>query len=99
MLDSAIPSIRRSVSDLAKYGLIDDPDGRVVSRVTAYEHLENAVTVVDLVQESIAEIVEAKRTLFAELDKLTRPDMPLASSASGLPPPCSPKRWGARRMS
>jgi L-gulonate 3-dehydrogenase len=85
MLDGAIPSIRRSVLDLGKYGLIDEPEERIVSRVTACEKLADAVHDVDLVQENIAEIVEVKRTLFAELDKLTRPDTLLASSTSGLP--------------
>ena len=85
MLDGAIPSIRRSVLDLGKYGLIDEPEEQIVSRVTTCEKLADAVHDVDMVQENIAEIVEVKRTLFAELDKLTRPDTLLASSTSGLP--------------
>ena len=85
MLDGAIPSIRDSVADLREYGLIEEPDEQIVSRVTACEKLADAVHDVDLVQENIAEIVEVKRALFAELDKLTRPDTLLASSTSGLP--------------
>src|ERR1700722_5634951 len=85
MLDGAIPSIRDSVADLREYGLIEEPDEQIVSRVTACEKLADAVHDVDLVQENIAEIVEVKRALFAELDRLTRPDTLLASSTSGLP--------------
>src|SRR5471030_3390268 len=85
MLEGAIPSIRSSVSDLAEYGLIDEPEERIVSRVTVCEKLADAVSDADLVQENIVEIVEVKRTWFAELDKLTRPDTLLASSTSGLP--------------
>jgi L-gulonate 3-dehydrogenase len=85
MLDGAIPSIRESVADLREYGLIDEPAEQVVSRVKTREKLADAVHDVDLVQENIAEIVEVKRALFAELDKLTRPDTLLASSTSGLP--------------
>ena len=36
MLDRAIPSIRRSVLDLGKYGLIDEPEEQIVSRVTTF---------------------------------------------------------------
>jgi L-gulonate 3-dehydrogenase len=79
MLDGAIPSIRDSVADLREYGLIEEPDEQIVSRVTACEKLADAVRDVDLVQENITEIVEVKRALFADLDKLTRPDTLLAS--------------------
>lgn len=85
MLDGAIPSIRESISDLQEYGLIDESVEQIVSRVSACGKLADAVQDVDLVQENIAEIVDVKRTLFAALDKLTRPDTLLASSTSGLP--------------
>ncbi|KQR87185.1 3-hydroxyacyl-CoA dehydrogenase [Burkholderia sp. Leaf177] len=85
MLDGAIPSIRESIADLQEYGLIDEPIAQIVARVSACKELADAVQDVDLVQENIAEIVEVKRTLFAALDKLTRPDTLLASSTSGLP--------------
>lgn len=85
MLDGAIPSIRESVADLQEYGLTDEPIEQIVSRVSAFNKLSDAVLDVDLVQENIAEIVDVKRKLFAELDTLTRPDTVLASSTSGLP--------------
>ena len=85
MLEGAIPSIRESISDLQEYGLIDETVEQIVARVRACGNLANAVQDVDLVQENIAEIVDVKRTLFAELDRLTRPDTLLASSTSGLP--------------
>jgi L-gulonate 3-dehydrogenase len=85
MLEGAIPAIRDSVSDLREYGLVDEPEELIVSRVSTCETLANAVDDVDLVQENIAEIVEVKRTLFAKLDRLTRTDTLLASSTSGLP--------------
>jgi L-gulonate 3-dehydrogenase len=85
MLAGAIPAIRDSVSDLREYGLVDEPEELIVSRVSTCETLANAVDDVDLVQENIAEIVEVKRTLFAKLDRLTRTDTLPASSTSGLP--------------
>ena len=85
MLSGAIPAIRESVQDLASFDLIDEPVDTIVARITACESLADAVADADLVQENIAEIVEAKRALFTELDRLTKPDALLASSTSGLP--------------
>jgi L-gulonate 3-dehydrogenase len=85
MLNGAIPAIRESVQDLASFALIDEPVDAIVARVTACEKLSDAVANAALVQENIAEVVEAKRALFTELDRLTHPDALLASSTSGLP--------------
>ncbi|WP_027801691.1 3-hydroxyacyl-CoA dehydrogenase [Paraburkholderia dilworthii] len=85
MLKGAIPAIRESVEDLASFNLIDEPVDAIVARITPCTTLAATVADVDLVQENIAEIVDAKRVLFAELDRLTKPDALLASSTSGLP--------------
>jgi L-gulonate 3-dehydrogenase len=85
MLAGAIPAIRESIQDLASFDLIDEPVDTIVSRITTCERLADAVSDAHLVQENIAEVVEAKRALFIELDALTKPDALLASSTSGLP--------------
>jgi L-gulonate 3-dehydrogenase len=85
MLDSALPAIGDSVQDLAEFGLIDEPVQRIVGRVTPRAMLADAVRDVELVQENIAEVVEAKSALFAELDRLTARGTLLASSTSGIP--------------
>lgn len=85
MLAGAIPAIRESVQDLASFGLIDEPVETVVSRIGARSTLTETVAQADLVQENIAEVVEVKRAMFIELDRLTKPDALLASSTSGLP--------------
>ncbi|CAB3715180.1 L-carnitine dehydrogenase [Paraburkholderia graminis C4D1M] len=85
MLRDAVPAIRESVQDLASFDLIDEPVDALVARITTCETLAEAVAEADLVQENIAEIVDVKRTLFAQLDRLTKPDALLASSTSGLP--------------
>ncbi|WP_277183913.1 3-hydroxyacyl-CoA dehydrogenase [Caballeronia sp. BR00000012568055] len=85
MLDGAIPAITETVRDLASFGLLDEPVETIVARIEACVALKDAVADADLVQENIAEIVEAKRALFTELDRLTRADALLASSTSGLP--------------
>jgi L-gulonate 3-dehydrogenase len=85
MLAGAIPSIRDSLQDFASFGLLDESVDTIVSRITACESLADALADADLVQENIAEVVDAKRALFIELDRLTKPDALLASSTSGLP--------------
>jgi L-gulonate 3-dehydrogenase len=85
MLDGALPALKDSVQDLAEFGLIDEPVGQIVGRVTLQAALRDALVDVELVQENIAEAVEAKRALFAKLDRLTHPDALLASSTSGIP--------------
>lgn len=85
MLSGALPAIRTSVEDLASFKLIDEPVDAVVARISTCAQLADAVSDADLVQENIAEVVEAKRTLFSELDRLTKPGALLASSTSGLP--------------
>lgn len=85
MLSGAIPAIRESLEDLASFGLIEESVDSIVGRIDACGTLAEAVADVDLVQENIAEIVDVKRTMFAELDRLTKPEALLASSTSGLP--------------
>jgi 3-hydroxyacyl-CoA dehydrogenase len=85
MLNGALPAISESVQDLSGFGLIDEAASAIVARITPCANLADAVRDVELVQENIAEIVEAKRALFTELDRLTKPDTLLSSSTSGLP--------------
>ncbi|WP_250475168.1 3-hydroxyacyl-CoA dehydrogenase [Caballeronia sp. GAFFF1] len=85
MLAGALPAICESVADLASFGLIDESVDSIVARIRACDTLAEAVADADLVQENIAELVQAKHALFAELDALTKPDALLASSTSGLP--------------
>ena len=85
MLEAAPQAIRETLDDLAGYGLLDEPPATIAARIAVHATLADAVREADVVQENIAEQVEAKRALFAELDRLTKPDALLASSTSGLP--------------
>jgi L-gulonate 3-dehydrogenase len=85
MLDGALPSIRETLQDFEAYRLIDEPVDTIAARITPCATLEETVGDADLVQENIAEVVELKRAMFADLDRLTKPDALLASSTSGLP--------------
>jgi len=85
MLAAAPQAIRETLDDLAGYGLLDDAPATIAARVSVHAALADAVRDADVVQENIAEQVDAKRELFMQLDRLTRPDALLASSTSGLP--------------
>ena len=85
MLDNAAPAIRDSLVDLARFGLIEETADVIAARITSCVTLADAVHDAELVQENIPELVDVKRAMFAELDRLTRPDALLASSTSALP--------------
>src|SRR5262249_55636919 len=71
--------IERSLHDLARHGLVDDP-GAAAARITVVEQLADAVRGAEYVQESGPENVESKRTTFAQLDQAGAPATILASS-------------------
>ena len=75
--------VRAGLDALAEHGLVADP-AAAAARVTVAGSLAEAVDGVDLVQENGPETLTAKRVLFAELDRLTRPDTILASSTSAI---------------
>jgi 3-hydroxyacyl-CoA dehydrogenase len=75
--------IRQELHALAAHGLADDPDG-AAARIQVAENLEEALRDVDFVQENGPETVEAKRAIFADLDRLTPKGATIASSSSAI---------------
>ena len=75
--------IHEGLDELASHGLADDPAG-AASRVTVADSLDEAVAGVSFVQENGPEDVEAKRAIFAALDRAAPPDAILASSTSAI---------------
>jgi len=75
--------VAQSLQDLAKHGLVDDPSG-AAKRVRPVATLAEAVTGVDLVQESGPETIEAKLRIWKELDAAAPPETILASSSSAI---------------
>lgn len=73
-------------SSLAQAGTSNLPDlsEATLQNITVVGTLEHAVSDADYVQESVSEQLDAKRSLFAELDRLTVPTAILASSSSEL---------------
>lgn len=82
-LDRAMENITRSLSRLVKAGKIAESQvAEIKGRITPTTDLEVAVRDASLVIEAIPEDLELKKQLFAELDRLTRPDCILASNTS-----------------
>jgi 3-hydroxyacyl-CoA dehydrogenase len=80
-LESAPRLVREGLQELKHHGLADDP-GFAADRVSVMPSLEEALAGVDLVQESGPETVDAKRAIFAELDRHAPREAILASSTS-----------------
>src|SRR4051794_31170445 len=87
--------IREALDDLHTYGLADNP-AEAAARVAVAASLGEAVAEADLVQENGPETVEAKRAIFADLDRLAPRAAILASSTSFIP--ASPPRPRAPRL-
>ena len=82
-LKAAPRLIRDELHALARHGLASDPDG-AVARISTAASLQEALIDVEFVQENGPEIVEDKRTIFAQLDRLAPPDALLVSSTSAI---------------
>jgi 3-hydroxyacyl-CoA dehydrogenase len=73
--------VHEGLRELAAHGLVADAEGSI-ARVRVAKDLADALDGADLAQESTPETVEAKRAIFAELDRLAAPATILASSTS-----------------
>ena len=74
LLDTAWPSLEK----------LELSPGAGRHRLRWADTLEEALADTDFVQESSPEVLEAKVALLAEIDRLTSPDVVVASSTSGL---------------
>jgi 3-hydroxyacyl-CoA dehydrogenase len=75
--------VAESLRDLARHGLVSDPD-KAAARLRTAPTLEAAVSGVDLVQESGPERLEDKLAIWARLDAAAAPETVLASSTSAI---------------
>jgi L-gulonate 3-dehydrogenase len=82
-LENASRLIREGLDDLARHGLVTDP-ALAAGRVEIVPSLADAVGGVDIVQENGPELVNTKRAIFAELDRLCPEHGILASSTSAI---------------
>ena len=75
--------VAESLHDLARHGLVADPEG-AAKRVKSVSTLEEAVTGVDFVQESGPETIAAKLAIWQRLDAAAAPETILVSSSSAI---------------
>ena len=79
----ALGLIRDGLEDQARHGLVDDPKA-ALARISAAPGLAAVLADCDYVQESGPEQLEAKRAIWAELDRLTPDGVVIASSTSAI---------------
>lgn len=82
-LAAAPKLIRAGLDELAEHGLADDPEA-AAERVSPAASIEDAVRGVELVQENGPEVLDLKREIFSELDRLSPKDAIIASSTSAI---------------
>src|SRR5690606_20373655 len=66
-LDNCLATIGERLADLAHYALIEESPDTVLARISIADSLAGAVGQAVLVQENVAEKLEVKRELFAQL--------------------------------
>jgi 3-hydroxyacyl-CoA dehydrogenase len=81
--ERALPLVREGLKEQQVQGLIADAHG-AAARVRVSMTLAGALEGADYVQENAPETVEAKQSVFAELDRLAPGNVVLASSTSAI---------------
>jgi enoyl-CoA hydratase/3-hydroxyacyl-CoA dehydrogenase len=85
-LDKAMEKIKWSLDKLVSKEKISKEEGDVIySRITPIVDLNDAVKDADLVIEVVPEIMDLKKQVYAELDKVAKPEVVFASNTSTLP--------------
>ena len=74
---------RQSLHDLARHGLVKEPE-KAATRIRTAASLEDCVASVDFVQESGPEKIEDKIAIWAKLDAAAPRNIVIASSTSGI---------------
>jgi 3-hydroxyacyl-CoA dehydrogenase len=83
-VELAPQELRARLDELERSGLLREPAVAIAARVRTAAAVEDAVAVVEYVQECAPENLAVKQGLFAELDRLTAPETILASSSSAI---------------
>jgi enoyl-CoA hydratase/3-hydroxyacyl-CoA dehydrogenase len=86
LLDKAMEKIKWSLDKLVSKEKITKKEGdSIFSRITPIVDLNEAVKNAELVIEVVPEIMDLKKSVYAELDKAAGPDVIFASNTSTLP--------------
>lgn len=82
--DRALKNIRWSVEKLEAKGLLRESSQKVLARISPEKDLSSA-SKVDWIIEAVLEVEALKCDLFQELDRISRPETPLATNTSSIP--------------
>jgi len=82
--DRAFKEIRWSLEKLAAKGLLSEPSEKVLARISPEKDLSSA-SEMDWIIEAATEAEELKRSIFQELDRISKPETPLATNTSSIP--------------
>ena len=82
--DRALKEIRWSLEKLAAKAVLKEPSESILARISAEKDLSRA-SEVDWIIEAATESEELKRRIFQELDRISRPETPLATNTSSIP--------------
>jgi len=82
--DRAFKEIRWSLEKLAAKDLLAEPSEKVLARISPERDLSSA-SEMDWVIEAATEAEELKRSIFQELDRISKPETPLATNTSSIP--------------
>jgi 3-hydroxyacyl-CoA dehydrogenase len=82
--DRALGNIRWSVEKLEAKALLREPSQKVLARISLVRDLSKA-SEVDWVIEAALEEEDLKRSIFQKLDRISRPETPLATNTSSIP--------------
>jgi len=82
--DRALANIRWSIEKLEAKALLRESSQKVLARISPVKDLSKA-SEVDWVIEAALEEEDLKRSIFQELDRISRPETPLATNTSSIP--------------
>jgi 3-hydroxyacyl-CoA dehydrogenase len=84
-LDQCLATLQENLRELAEERLLNEPLGSVLRRITPVRTLQEVMQDALLVQENVRETLDAKQSIFSEMDLLAPPGTVLASSTSWIP--------------
>ena len=82
--DRALKEIRWSLEKLAAKSLLTEPVEEILVRISLEQDLSCA-SKMDWIIEAATEAEELKRSIFRELDRVSKPETPLATNTSSIP--------------
>ncbi len=82
--DRALKEIRWSLEKLTAKNFLSEPSEKILGRISVEKDLSSA-SEVEWVIEAATEAEELKRSIFQELDRISRPETPLATNTSSIP--------------